>query len=63
MAEGQEAQAMTKAEAEKEIARLREALECVKRNTETLHIESLRAAKANMYSAWLAADSALNRKP
>lgn len=44
---------------DKEIERLRAALECVKRNTETRHIETLRAAKENMQSAWIAATTAL----
>ena len=44
---------------DKEIERLRDALECVKRNTETRHIETLRAAKENMQSAWIAANAAL----
>jgi hypothetical protein len=42
-----------------EIERLRAALECVRRNTETRHIETLRAAKDNMKSAWIAATVAL----
>ena len=44
---------------DKEIERLRDALECVKRNTETRHIETLRAAKENMRAAWIAANAAL----
>jgi hypothetical protein len=45
-----------------EIEQLRAALQCVMNNTETLHIETLRAAKENMRASWIAALTALETK-